>query len=145
LLGQFAVHPVFGTGFGSYVTQHVRVGEIPFAYELVFHALLMKLGFVGMILLLMILGLALDIAGIAAQARANPRLFATWAAFTTGFWFAGATNPIVTNFIGMAIIVLVLVDMRHWGVQWRAEAGSGGFGALAARADAIRTLPKVHT
>jgi hypothetical protein len=117
LLGQFATHPVLGTGFGSYVTQHVRLGELPSAYELVFHALLMKVGVVGMILLVAILALSLDIAGIASRARVNPRRFASWVAFTTGFWFAGATNPIVTNFIGMAIIVLLLVDMRHWGVQ----------------------------
>jgi hypothetical protein len=117
LLGQFATHPILGTGFGSYVSQHVRVSELPSAYELVFHALLMKVGILGMLLLVAILGVALDIAGISAHARANPRMFATWAAFTTGFWFAGATNPVVTNFIGIAIILLVLVDVRYWGSQ----------------------------
>jgi hypothetical protein len=114
LLGQFANHPMLGTGFGSYASQHVRVDEIPFAYELVFHALLMKLGIAGMLLLLAILGVSLQVSGITAHARANPRKFAIWAAFTTGLWFAGATNPVVTNFIGMTIIVLVLVDVRHW-------------------------------
>jgi hypothetical protein len=123
LLGQFATHPVLGTGFGSYVTQHVR-GENPTAYELVFHALLMKLGVVGMILLLVILALSLDIAKIASRARVNPRRFASWAAFTTGLWFAGSTNPFVTNFIGMAIVVLLMVDMRHWGEQAGAVVGA---------------------
>lgn len=117
LLGQFATHPVLGTGFGSFAPQDVRPSDTPSSYELVFHALLMKLGIVGMILLVALLALGLDIAGIAARARAHPRRFASWAAFTTGFWFAGATNPIVTNFIGMAIIVLLLVDIRHWGVR----------------------------
>jgi hypothetical protein len=117
LLGQFAAHPLLGTGFGSYASQHVRLDEIPYAYELVFHALLMKLGVVGLVLLLAILGVALDVAGFSARARANPQLFASWLAFTTGFWFAGATNPIVTNFIGMSIIVLILVDVRHWSLH----------------------------
>jgi hypothetical protein len=79
--------------------------------------MLMKLGIVGMLLLLLILGLTLDIAAIRTRAPANPRRFHMWLAFTTSFWFAGATNPIVTNFIGMAIIVLLLVDMRYWKIQ----------------------------
>jgi hypothetical protein len=123
LLGQFANHPVLGMGFGSYASQHVRVQEIPFAYELIFHALLMKVGIVGMLMLLVILGVSLQISGISAQARANPRKFAIWAAFTTGLWFAGATNPVVTNFIGMTIIVLVLVDVRHWSDPTDLEPG----------------------
>jgi hypothetical protein len=96
------------------VAQDIRSTVGNFSYELVFHALLMKVGIVGIVLLVVILGVALDVAGVAARARANPRMFAIWAAFTTGFWFAGATNPMVTNFVGMAIIVLLLVDMRHW-------------------------------
>jgi hypothetical protein len=117
LLAQFANHPLLGTGFGSYATQHVRASELPGAYELEFHALLMKLGIVGMLLLITILGVCLSVSGISSHARANPRQFSSWAAFTTGFWFAGATNPHVTNFIGMSMILLLLVDVRYWGSE----------------------------
>jgi hypothetical protein len=114
LLAQFSAHPWLGTGFGSYVAQNVRSEAAPWSYELVFHSLLMKLGLVGMVLLVVILCMALLVADIRATARANPRIFAIWAAFTTGFWFAGATNPMVTNFAGMAIVVILLVDVRQW-------------------------------
>jgi O-antigen ligase len=114
LLSQFSEHPWLGTGFGSYVSQNIRSEAAPWSYELVFHSLLMKIGVVGIVMVLVILGMALRVADVRACARANPRRFAIWTAFTTAFWFAGATNPLVTNFAGMSIIVLLLVDMRQW-------------------------------
>lgn len=112
LLSQFQAHPLLGTGFGSYVYQVIRGGDAPYSYELVFYALIMKLGVIGMIALISILGLALKLAGARKLASTRARDFALWTAFTTGLWFAGATNPMVTNFVGMSIVVLVFVDMR---------------------------------
>ena len=112
LLEQFASHPLLGTGYGSYVAHLIRGTEAPFSYELVFYALLMKLGVVGICMLVLILGLALRVALADKLAYGKAPLFAVWLAFTTGLWFAGATNPMVTNFVGMTLVVLVLVDMR---------------------------------
>jgi hypothetical protein len=112
LLAQFTSHPIFGTGFGSYVYQVVRATETPFSYELVFYALLMKLGVAGILMLLAILVLGLRITLASQLAARRPINFATWLAFTTGLWFAGATNPMATNFVGMTIIVLLFIDMR---------------------------------
>jgi hypothetical protein len=112
LLSQFQAHPLVGTGFGSYVYQVIRGADAPYSYELVFYALLMKLGVIGMIALVLILGLALKLAGARKVASTRSSDFALWTAFMTGLWFAGATNPMVTNFVGMTIVVLVFVDMR---------------------------------
>jgi hypothetical protein len=112
LLSQFQSHPLVGTGFGSYVYQVIRGADAPFSYELVFYALIMKLGAIGIIVLILILGLALRIAWAQRLAEVRMKEFAMWTAFTTGLWFAGATNPMVTNFVGMTIVVLMFVDMR---------------------------------
>jgi hypothetical protein len=112
LLSQFETHPLVGTGFGSYVYQVVRGAEAPFSYELVFYALLMKLGVIGIIVLILILGLVLRIAWARRFADVRVNEFALWTAFTSGLWFAGATNPLVTGFVGMTVIVLMLVEMR---------------------------------
>jgi hypothetical protein len=112
LLSQFETHPLVGTGFGSYVYQVIRAADAPYSYELVFYALIMKLGAIGISVLILILGLALRIARARSLAEVRVNEFALWTAFTTGLWFAGATNPMVTNFVGMTIVVLMFVDMR---------------------------------
>lgn len=112
LLAQFNAHPILGTGFGSYVHQVIRAAEAPFSYELVFYALLMKLGIIGILVLLLVLAAGLKVALAQDMAIHRPDNYAIWLAFTTGLWFAGATNPMVTNFVGMTIVVLLLVDMR---------------------------------
>lgn len=112
LLAQFAAHPLMGSGFGSYVTKLVRGVDAPFSYELFFYALLMKLGILGVCALVLILGLGLRVALAHKLAVRRPKKFSIWLAFTTGLWFAGATNPMVTNFVGMTIVMLLLVDMR---------------------------------
>jgi hypothetical protein len=112
LLARFDAHPLLGSGFGSYASQVIRATETPFSYELVFYALLMKLGLVGLCALILILVLGLRVAFARKLATRRPNSFAIWLAFTTGLWFAGATNPSVTNFVGMTIVVLLFVDMR---------------------------------
>jgi hypothetical protein len=112
LLAQFQSHPLVGTGFGSYVFQVVRGADAPYSYELVFYALIMKLGVIGTIVLILILGLALRLVWARRLASTRKADFARWTAFTTGLWFCGATNPMVTNFVGMTIVVLIFVDMR---------------------------------
>jgi len=112
LLAQFGSHPLLGSGFGSYVSNSIRGTDAPFSYELFFYALLMKLGILGVFTLLLVLGLALKVALARKLAARRSDKFAVWLAFTTGLWFAGATNPMVTNFAGMTIVVLLLVDMR---------------------------------
>ena len=92
--------------------QVIRGAEAPFSYELVFYALIMKLGVIGIMVLVLILGMALKLARARKLAAVRTKNFALWAAFTTGLWFAGATNPMVTNFVGMTIVVLLFVDMR---------------------------------
>jgi hypothetical protein len=113
LLGKFVAHPILGTGFGSYVPQVIRSDATSFAYELTFYALLMKLGVVGIAILIAYLYSVLRLVRLGALAKLNPRNYVTWAAFSTGFWFSGATNPMVTNFAGMAVLVMLLVDVRR--------------------------------
>ena len=114
LLGRFENSPMFGTGFGSYAAQYVRTEGAPYSYELVFEALLMKLGLGGAIVLLCCLYSTLRVSTSGGICECNSGRMETWAAFTTGFWFSGATNPMVTNFAGMAVMVLLLVDMHQW-------------------------------
>ena len=113
LLDQFLEQPVLGSGFGSYTPRVVRSDEFPFSYELTFYALLMKLGIGGMAVLVAALLLALKCIRADLAARSKPRVFALWVAFTTGLWFSGATNPMVTSFVGMAVLVLVFIDLRQ--------------------------------
>lgn len=119
LLDQFLSRPVLGSGFGSYASRVVRSDEAPFSYELTFYALLMKLGIVGALLLGVIFLMALRCVRAEEVAIKKPAEFALWTAFTTGLWFSGATNPMVTNFVGMAVIVLLFIDLRQQ--LWREE------------------------
>lgn len=113
LLDQFLTRPVLGSGFGSYASGVVRSDDAPFSYELTFYALLMKLGIVGTLLLGTIFAMALRCVQAEQLAQTNPSAFVFWTAFTTGLWFSGATNPMVTNFVGMGVIVLLFVDLRQ--------------------------------
>lgn len=119
LLGQFGTSPWVGLGFGSFAPTLQSSEAAPFSYELTFHALLMKLGVLGMAVLLLVVYFAVELAGAAGAARNAPRAYWNWLGFTTGLWFCGATNPVVTNFVGMAVLLLALLDLRY---QARAHA-----------------------
>jgi hypothetical protein len=112
IVDRVVVHPWLGTGFGSYATSVMRSDDAPFSYELVFYALLMKVGVAGVVVLLMMLFCMLSIARIEDLSRSDLKRFSSWVAFTTGFWFAGATNPLVLNFVGMGILVVLVMDAR---------------------------------
>jgi hypothetical protein len=114
LLAAFSAHPFFGTGFGSYSTALVRSSEVMYSYELVFYALLMKLGLVGLGAISATLLLSLNVVRLDEFARLNPVRHSYWVAFTAGFWFAGATNPLAVNFVGMAVLLLLLIDARYF-------------------------------
>ncbi len=113
LIAQFLAHPLLGTGFGSYTLQVIRSEISPFAYELTFYGLIMKLGVLGIAALLLYVCVALRLVRLPILACTDPAGYRTWVAFTTGFWFSGATNPMVTNFAGMTVLVLLMVDARH--------------------------------
>lgn len=114
LLNAFTSHPFFGMGFGSYSTALIRSSETPYSYELVFYALLMKVGLFGIVALAALLYFSLRIARIGRFASQSPARHSHWVAFTAGFWFAGATNPLVVNFVGMGVLLLLLLDARYF-------------------------------
>lgn len=124
LMSQFLTRPILGNGFGSYTPRVLRSDDAPFSYELTFYALLMKLGVVGSMVLATIFALALSCVRVEHAAVRNPKAFALWAAFTTGLWFSAATNPMVTSFVGMAMIVLIFIDLRQQAYGNTAAAGA---------------------
>jgi hypothetical protein len=113
LLQRFQSYPLLGTGFGSFINDVIRATDAPFSYELVFYALLMKVGLLGILVLLAILYFALTIVRLPQLAATDPDRYCSWVALTAGFWFAGATNPIAVNFVGMGVFVLLLMDARQ--------------------------------
>jgi hypothetical protein len=112
LFERFTARPWLGSGFGSYATSLVRA-DATYSYELVFYALLMKVGAAGIAVLLGVLFCALVVARLQDLAARDLKRFGKWAAFTTGLWFAGATNPVMLNFVGMGLLVVLFVDARY--------------------------------
>jgi hypothetical protein len=114
LLAGFTAHPILGMGFGAYASSLVRSDDSPFSYELVFYALLMKVGLLGVLALGATLFISLNIVRFDRFALLHPLRHSYWVAFTTGIWFAGGTNPFVVNFVGMSVLMLLFVDARYF-------------------------------
>ena len=109
LLAEWWEAPIFGRGFGSYVEGYTRSAESPFSYEMTAPALLMKLGVVGGVLwaapLIYALVRGLRSAGKESRARA---CFAT--AGFLAFGLSVQTNPLLLNFVGMAILLFYFLE-----------------------------------
>lgn len=112
LLDQLLSHPIFGFGFGGGVDM-VRSDAAPYAYEVSILALYMKLGIVGV---LVAYGLSCLLVEFVLRdvpfSEFNKRQIALIYAAFFGFIFAANTNPYLSNFFGMLIVTILLIELK---------------------------------
>jgi hypothetical protein len=114
LLNSWYENPVLGRGFGSHA-DFVRSEKAPYSYEMVFFAMLMKQGLLG-VSMWNILFSALIFKVIKVEVMATSKGWSIyWLATLGSFFLTLMTNPYLFNFVGMfAILMLVLeVDYRQ--------------------------------
>lgn len=105
LLDAWARAPWFGNGFGAQAAL-IRSEEAPFSYELTVLALLMKVGVVGLAVLLLLTGGCWLAAWLAARPR--QRRDCAGLAAVVSFLLAASTNPFLLNFVGMSLLCFLL-------------------------------------
>lgn len=105
LLRKWLSRPVLGYGYGSFLEDFVRSEEAPFSYEMVFFALLMKTGIVG-ILCWIFLVLSLFYVKY-KYGRKSQSDFSAWLFLSIAFWLLIQTNPLLLNSIGIAFLLFI--------------------------------------
>ena len=95
----------FGKGWGAYVKDFPGSVDSPYSYEAVPFALLMKIGIVGV--LMMIIWIVSFI--FRAASLASRRFASVLIGVLTFLLVGGMTNPYIFNFIGMGVLVFVLL------------------------------------
>jgi hypothetical protein len=108
LTAVFAEHPVLGGGYGAYAKDYIRSDEAPFSYENMPAALLAKLGLVGLALSLSFVGYWTLVAW--RRRWDTPQESAAFLGCGVAVSMATATNPMLINFIGIAILSCLLLD-----------------------------------
>jgi len=103
--------PLLGTGFGGYAPQYLRSTEDPYSYELVSVALLMKTGVAGVLLVLSALAALVARAWLAARRADQEGWLANWLGMVVAFLLAIQTNPFLFNFVGIALVLFLLLDI----------------------------------
>lgn len=109
LVDAWSRSPWFGRGFGAQAAL-VRSEDAPFSYELTVLALLMKVGVVGLVSLLLLVGGS----WLAALLAARPRRRSDCAglAAIVGFLLAASTNPFLLNFVGMSALCFMSMKLH---------------------------------
>jgi hypothetical protein len=111
LLDKLANFPIFGIGFGGGVDL-IRSASAPYAYEVSILALYMKLGILGSICAFILSYLLTQFAvKNGTFNRLNRAKITMIYATMVGFIFASNTNPYLSNFFGMLIIVICLIEL----------------------------------
>lgn len=111
LIGEWRTAPVFGQGFGASAEEFTRSEETPFSYEIMAPALLMKLGVVGSLLWLapLLYFLVDGLRSARAASTADRGRFAV--AGLVCFALAVQSNPLLFNFVGMALLLFYLLEL----------------------------------
>ena len=110
LLKSWLEHPFFGHGFGA-STSIVRSSDSPFAYEMFVLALLMKLGLVGVALMIFILS-NLVLFATHTHRRIDANQGAWVLGLTIALAFSTNTNPYLTSLLGTLTVVFVLLELQ---------------------------------
>lgn len=108
LLGKWTESPIFGCGYGAYVEGYIRSEEAIFSYEMQFPALLMKIGVVGVGLLLFLLVAMVIALRRAKKDGGDTTASYAWLFLLISFGVCVQTNPLLLNYNGMSLIVLLL-------------------------------------
>lgn len=119
LLDAWRDAPLLGHGFGAQASL-IRSDEAPFSYELTVLALLMKLGAVGLVLLVLLVAAPWSAAWLRTRsapactsaAPRNLRLCAGLAS-VLAFLLAASTNPFLINFVGMSLLGYLFIGLHH--------------------------------
>lgn len=106
LMDKWKERPWMGFGYGAYLPNHMRNASCPYSYEMLPFALLMKLGIVGLgLLVAAIAGLLLSVIG-GVGGLGNKLMFC---GATISFFLAANTNPILYSFVGMTVTLFILL------------------------------------
>jgi hypothetical protein len=112
LMEKWSTVPILGTGFGGNA-EYVRVEAAPYSYEMVAFALLMKLGMAGTALWIGIFAVLVFSYWNRACHLHETKWFSWWVATALAYFSVAMTNPYFTNFIGISIMVLILLEADH--------------------------------
>lgn len=108
LLSKWEEHPLFGWGYGAYIEDYIRSTASPFSYEMQFPALLMKTGIVGVgLLLLFLLAMMINLRKAKKNGGDTTASYA-WIFLLVSFAVCVQTNPLLLNYNGMSLIVLLV-------------------------------------
>jgi len=102
LLRLFSDYPFLGAGFGAHADV-LRSDVTPYSYELTYVALLAKLGSLGFISLVILLFFLVSIALHRFRGKSFEII-----AITFTFLFVTSTNPYLINFVGIAIVSVLI-------------------------------------
>jgi hypothetical protein len=112
LLEQITKYPILGFGFGGGIDL-VRSDAATFAYEVSILALYMKLGFIGLIwaflLTFFLIGYLMQKSRLVLKEKTGVSLIY---AVAFGFIYSSNSNPYLTNFFGMLILTILLIELR---------------------------------
>ena len=123
LLQLWYEHPVIGSGYGAYAPGHLRSQESPYSYEHMPYALLAKLGLLGVLAG----GAFLSGWGLTAwrARRQRPAEAASFLGSCTALLIAEMTNPMILNFVSMAIFACLLVQWADMVRPYRTAQAPG--------------------
>ena len=108
LLKKWVKRPILGYGYGSYLEDFVRSEEAPFSYEMVFFALLMKTGVIGILCWLFLI---FSVFYVKYKYRKNNTDdFSCWLFLTVAFILLVQTNPLLLNSAGIAFLLFISAD-----------------------------------
>lgn len=105
LLEAWQEHPIFGTGYGSYLKDYIRSNISKFSYEMFLPSMLFKVGIFGVFLMGMVI---VSAAVICFKNTTGNRIgFFAWLFLLISFGLAIQTNPLLLNFNGISILLLL--------------------------------------
>jgi hypothetical protein len=97
-----------GYGYGAYTEDCIRNKTYPYMYESTFPALMLKLGFVGlMVWLVFICGATISV--IVTFKKENKEKLFFWLAIAVSYAMAVQTNPFLFTFAGISMLLYLLI------------------------------------
>lgn len=117
LLGKWMESPILGCGYGAYVEGYTRSEEAIFSYEMQFPALLMKIGVIGIgLLLFLLIAMVVNLRRAKKDGGDTTASYA-WLFLLISFGVCVQTNPLLLNYNGMSLIVLLLATCAAIGYR----------------------------
>ncbi len=109
LLNKWLTRPLYGYGYGSYITGYLRSYDSPQSYEMQLPALLMKTGIIGVgLLVLAILAMIISLCKAAKKYNDPISVFA-WLFLLLAFGFTVQTNPLLLSYNGISMVIFLMM------------------------------------